>query len=226
MTIIPQKRCTKCGVEKLLTAFSLSKAHKGGYHAHCKACYKAWYDANKARIRETKNAQRAANPEFYRNQERARYRLNPDQTRNRKYQWYWSNAESRRAARNKYYWANVNTERAKARLRYQQNDERERERGRLWRKANKVTCRIAYHRYKARRRANGGTFTKQQWNALCQKYDNRCLSCGEQKPLTIDHIIPISKGGSNDISNIQPLCLSCNDRKSNKIIDYRPDKGA
>jgi 5-methylcytosine-specific restriction endonuclease McrA len=38
------------------------------------------------------------------------------------------------------------------------------------------------------------------------------LCCGEAKPLTVDHVVPVSKGGSNDISNIQPLCLECNDR--------------
>lgn len=68
---------------------------------------------------------------------------------------------------------------------------------------------------------NGGNFSAEEWFDLCDKYDNICLCCRQSKPLTVDHIIPLSKGGTNDISNIQPLCISCNSKKKTKTIDYR-----
>lgn len=77
------------------------------------------------------------------------------------------------------------------------------------------------HTRRARKLANGGSYTQEEWQALCGYYGNKCLACGGQDPLTVDHVIPISKGGSNDISNIQPLCKRCNDIKYDKTTDYR-----
>jgi ATP adenylyltransferase len=55
--------------------------------------------------------------------------------------------------------------------------------------------------------------------------DHRCALCGitaMDRPLDVDHIIPRSRGGSNDISNLQTLCSKCNRTKGNKDdTDFR-----
>lgn len=70
-------------------------------------------------------------------------------------------------------------------------------------------------------RLNGGHHTQQEWRELCAKYNQRCLACGQRLPLTKDHIVPVHLGGSDDITNIQPLCRVCNSSKNARIIDYR-----
>lgn len=67
-----------------------------------------------------------------------------------------------------------------------------------------------------------GNFTKEQWLFLCNRANNICLKCGLKKKLTVDHVLPLIKGGTNRIENIQPLCKPCNSSKNKKEIDYRP----
>lgn len=223
MSIIPHRCCTKCGIDKPLSAFSRSKAHRGGYHVHCKACYKAWWDANKERVHAKKRALYAADPEAARANDRAKYQRIRERKIAQRRESYYRNSEKMRARRRRYYWADPERGRSQGRQWYHQNKDKARMRAQKWRKSNRHIVRAAYHRYKSRKRANGGSFTGIQWQTLCAKYNHCCLCCGERRPLTVDHIIPVSKGGSSDISNIQPLCLECNDRKNNKTIDYRPE---
>lgn len=42
---------------------------------------------------------------------------------------------------------------------------------------------------------------------------------GNEIMITKDHIIPRSKGGKNRLTNYQPMCYSCNNKKSNKVIN-------
>lgn len=66
-----------------------------------------------------------------------------------------------------------------------------------------------------------GKFTSREFRSLCSEYGNICLRCGKCRPLVADHVIPIARGGRNDIANIQPLCARCNGIKSDKSTDYR-----
>lgn len=54
---------------------------------------------------------------------------------------------------------------------------------------------------------------------LIKEHGGKCAICGAKMNLEIDHIIPVSKGGRENESNMQVLCRSCNSRKGNRI-DY------
>ena len=74
-----------------------------------------------------------------------------------------------------------------------------------------------------RKKQIGGSHTLGEWENLKAQYNWTCPACNKNEPkikLTRDHIIPISKGGSDNIENIQPLCISCNCKKHTKIKKY------
>jgi 5-methylcytosine-specific restriction endonuclease McrA len=54
---------------------------------------------------------------------------------------------------------------------------------------------------------------KAAFEFLIEKYGKRCLNCNTTKRLIVDHIIPRRRGGTNDYSNLQILCIPCNFRK-------------
>lgn len=74
----------------------------------------------------------------------------------------------------------------------------------------------------AREKGAEGSHSLDEWNSLLIKHNNKCAICFQSKPLTKDHIRPLSKGGSDYIENIQPLCKNCNSKKHNKLIYENP----
>ncbi len=89
---------------------------------------------------------------------------------------------------------------------------------------NRPKYNAAWNKRRAKELGNGGSYTGKEWQQLKHYYNDRCLHCDKQEPeikLTADHVLPISKGGSNNIDNIQPLCKHCNSSKLDKYIDYR-----
>lgn len=92
---------------------------------------------------------------------------------------------------------------------------------RAWAQANRERANLNSRLKKQRRRA-AGVLTAPEWAEILERHGNVCLACGSDGPLTIDHVVPISKGGTNTADNVQPLCGPCNVRKATKTIDYRP----
>ena len=57
--------------------------------------------------------------------------------------------------------------------------------------------------------------------AVVFRRDNhKCLKCGAEDGLSIDHIVPVSKGGPNTLGNLQTLCMPCNISKGVTTISY------
>lgn len=176
----------------------------------CRKCYQKWYlsfPENKKRHAEQEKQRRLDNPTRYREIEQKR------QQTDKRRKW-------RDGYNQEYYKLN------EGRLRQYQVE---------WRQNNKEQF-SGYMREARQRRINAEGFTtEEQWRKIVQFYcpDNKCLKCGQEfvrsiqnRKITQDHVIPISRGGTHWPDNIQPLCYACNCSKSDhNADDFRPDKG-
>lgn len=55
-------------------------------------------------------------------------------------------------------------------------------------------------------------------NAVYRRDQYRCLKCGDWSDLTLDHVIPESRGGQASMDNLQTLCRVCNSKKGVKNV--------
>lgn len=86
--------------------------------------------------------------------------------------------------------------------------------------------RCASRKWKARKNGAGATLTAEQWQAILEAYAGRCAYCGMRtriggpnkgNKLTMDHIVPLSGGGTHSSANIVPACWTCNASKHAKL---------
>lgn len=48
---------------------------------------------------------------------------------------------------------------------------------------------------------------------------NKCVYCGVNENLTLDHVIPKSRGGQHTWDNLVTACMKCNNKKDNYLLD-------
>jgi len=63
------------------------------------------------------------------------------------------------------------------------------------------------------------SFPYVEWGKKLDDCNYTCAICGKHGKMAIDHIFPISRGGGQNIDNLQPLCHSCNAKKRNKTME-------
>jgi hypothetical protein len=94
-----------------------------------------------------------------------------------------------------------------------------------YQKENPEQFKVYNHNRNAAKRENGGTFTFKELNEQFERQEGFCYYCGEllyksfDSSVHIDHMTPISRGGSNDISNIALSCATCNLKKHAKTAE-------
>lgn len=151
-----------------------------------------------------------------------------EECKKRNIEWAKNNPEKRKAICKRYYhkkmaedpeWFN-----RKAMEQYNKDKEKSRRRLREYRKSRPAWTRL--QKYLRRTRCGDGQVDKEHLNKEFEglvieklKGQNyKCVYCGVdiKESFSIDHIIPLSKGGTNDIENIDLVCKSCNTKKGTR----------
>ena len=215
-----KKTCTICGVEKPVIDFTVNKALKSGLSSFCKICAskrrKSYHTTNKDQI----NKRKKENRKKYRDKELAYNKSYYQKTREKRLEYaadYRKKTVEKISQYRKQYEATHKKENKERHRKYTKNNpEKVRKIKDDYRKNNPEAVQ-KHHMIRRARKAQNGVFevSKKEIHNLM---NSPCVACGSTERITIDHIIPIARGGAHSIGNLQPLCKSCNSSKIDKTM--------
>lgn len=201
------KTCNRCGREQPLSAFHKNKKNSDGHVAFCKSCKRiesAAYHAQHANeIQERVRAWRSENP---------------DRCKENAARWVESNLEKSRAIKAAWREKNRSLENARSAERRKSDPSARRAASLKYYKANRERYRAYVRNRRAAMRRVDGSHTQDDVLRLYSYQRGRCAHCGTKlgDDYHVDHVVPISRGGSNSPGNLQLLCPTCNKSKGAK----------
>jgi 5-methylcytosine-specific restriction endonuclease McrA len=196
-----------------------------------KRAYNAAYHAtHREQIREQKRAWNADNREKRLSYFAAWRAANPERVRANNAAYLAANREERRAACAAYYAANRENLCAAKSVYYVANRETVRAYKAAWRAANPENILSRNRNRRALKKRAGGKHSAADILALFKLQRGKCAHPWCVKRLTsgyhVDHVIPLSRGGSNDRKNLALLCQPCNNQKwAHHPIDFAQRHG-
>lgn len=152
---------------------------------------------------------------------RAYYELHRERLKARQRERNVASREAKKAYNRAYYEANKAQLIRAERRRYAASTEERRAAARRWRAEHPELIRVQTQIARARKAAAPGRSTAAQLEERWNYYAAKCWMCGDVAA-SWDHVVPLSRGGSNWASNLRPACLSCNSRKNNKLVRECP----
>jgi 5-methylcytosine-specific restriction endonuclease McrA len=208
--MFPYKRCVRCGEEKYSELFPSDKRNRDGLSSFCRLCH------NKASAKW-----RLEHPERVKAIQKANYEKHADERRQRSSDYRKSNPEKVAIGLRRWRSKNVEHLRQYDKMTREANPEQRREWLHQWGQTHPEKIREYANNRRAMRTNNGGKITAEEWQELVWAFGSKCLCCGTRENITLDHVVPLVRGGRNDIANAQPLCKSCNSSKGTRNMDYR-----
>lgn len=193
---------------------------------------KNWYHDNRDEVRKEFKERYDNDPEFrelYRQRAKKHYAKNAESRKEYIGKWQKNNPDKMRYYRNETY--NRNKDAIKARAKIHNQKPHVKERKRQWERDEYRTnpdFRIKMKVKAAKRRNAQGTHTAQDIKDLYSEQNGLCYYCSIELngDYHVDHKKPISRGGSNDKSNLACACAMCNLQKGAMTEDeFRASKG-
>lgn len=102
------------------------------------------------------------------------------------------------------------------------NPEKEGIRVSLYQKKHPDKCVLHTEKRRAQKYANtpiSEMLTSTEWLAILALADGHCAYCDKEAKLTLDHVVPLSKGGKHSAGNVVPACKHCNSSKGNTTLE-------
>ena len=134
--------------------------------------------------------------------------------------WYKDNKEKRSKQMSQYYKNNKEKRKEYGEQYYKNNKEEIKEHNKQWKKDNPEKV-FNSHNKRRLKEEQGRGITKDQWIEMMEFFEWRCAYSGEylggnSNNRSIDHIVPLSNGGLNEIWNCVPMLKSYNSSKNTK----------
>lgn len=209
------KRCTKCQNEFPATVefFSPRADVEGGLTSWCRECLRV-------RARARMAERRANDPDFRRRQNEACNRLYHEVYKHRP-----DTKERGREAMRRWRQRPENLSKERDRMRALRSDpefraaENLKKRAAIKQESYRLSRRAGQQRYKARKLNATGSHTKDDILRQYSAQHGLCWWCGESagEDWQADHLVPLSRGGSNAPENIVIACRHCNQSKNNRL---------
>lgn len=229
-----EKVCSTCKISQPFINFHKNKSRSDGYEYICKICSKArakkYVEANKEQLvlrhaeYYSKNKEQIdlRQAEYTKNNKERRaeyYKNNKERFASKAIVYRANNRECialRKAEYQKKHKEQISLQMAEY---YRKNKERISLRQVEYRKLNPDIFLAFSHKRRANKKKGGGSYTPGQISIQDKRQKNKCYYCNKKMGIkrTIEHIIPLSRGGSNDMSNIVLACSHCNLTKHNRL---------
>ena len=192
-----------------------AREYRANNREKCRERSRKWYAANKAKGNACSVAWQKKNAKKYRQYRLDRYQKNRDRLLADFAKWRKENPKKMKAAHDS--WRSRNKDRCveTSRKWYEANKDKSNRSSKAWREANPEAKRAHYHTRRSRTKNAEGSYIGADLKAIFAAQKGKCAYCRciIVAGYDIDHIVPLSRGGTNWPRNIQLTCESCNQKK-------------